>query len=53
MLYSLGALIYAVKRPNPWPRIFGYHELFHLLVLAAAATHYVAILGTLPFIVRG
>jgi hemolysin III len=53
VLYSVGALIYALKRPNPWPRVFGYHELFHLLVLAAAVTHYVAILGTLPFLVRG
>lgn len=42
-LYTLGALIYAVRRPDPWPRWFGYHELFHLLVVAAVAVHYVAI----------
>ena len=39
----MGALIYAVRRPDPWPRWFGYHEIFHLLVVAAVAVHYVAI----------
>ncbi len=42
-LYTLGALAYALKRPNPRPAVFGYHEIFHLLVIAAAATHFVAI----------
>ncbi len=42
-LYTIGALIYAVRRPDPWPRWFGYHEIFHLLVVAAVALHYVAI----------
>ena len=37
-LYTLGALAYATKRPNPVPAVFGYHEIFHLLVIAAAAT---------------
>ena len=41
--YSLGALVYARRTPNPAPRVFGYHEIFHLLVLVAAACHYVAI----------
>jgi hemolysin III len=35
ILYTLGALTYAKKRPNPFPRVFGYHEVFHLLVLIA------------------
>ena len=34
--YSIGAVVYAVKRPNPWPRVFGYHEIFHLLVILAS-----------------
>ena len=34
--YSVGALVYAVKRPDPWPRVFGYHEIFHLLVVVAS-----------------
>ena len=36
-LYSLGALAYAFRRPRLWPRVFGYHEVFHLLVIAATA----------------
>ena len=35
-LYSLGAGVYAAKRPNLWPRTFGFHEVFHALVIAAA-----------------
>ena len=42
-LYTLGALAYAFKRPNPAPSTFGYHEIFHLLVIGAAAAHFVAI----------
>jgi hemolysin III len=34
--YSLGAVVYAVKRPDPFPRVFGYHEIFHALVLVAS-----------------
>lgn len=50
VLYSLGALIYAVKRPDPWPRVLGYHEVFHALVIAAAVAHYIAISQALRFI---
>ena len=42
-LYTTGAVIYAKGRPNPWPRVFGYHEIFHVLVVAAAAAHFTAI----------
>jgi hemolysin III len=42
-LYTLGALAYAFRRPNPAPATFGYHEVFHLLVIGAAAAHFVAI----------
>ena len=42
-LYTLGALIYAVKWPDPLPRTFGYHEVFHLLVVAAAVVHMVLV----------
>jgi hemolysin III len=37
VLYTLGAVIYAIKRPDPVPSVFGYHEIFHGLVIAAAA----------------
>ena len=42
MLYSAGATIYAARRPDPWPKIFGFHELFHALVIAAALVHFIA-----------
>jgi hemolysin III len=42
-LYTTGAVVYARERPDPWPRVFGYHEIFHVLVIAAAATHYAVI----------
>jgi hemolysin III len=43
VIYTLGAAIYALKKPNPFPKIFGYHELFHLLVIIAATFHFVVI----------
>jgi hemolysin III len=43
LLYSLGALVFATRWPDPAPRVFGYHEVFHALTLAAAACHAVAI----------
>jgi hemolysin III len=45
LLYSAGAIVYARQWPNPWPRTFGFHEIFHALVIAAAATHYIAMIG--------
>ena len=47
LLYSLGAAAYATKKPNPWPRTFGFHEVFHSLVIAAAVVHFVAIAGVI------
>jgi hemolysin III len=43
LLYTLGAVVYATERPNPNPRVFGYHEVFHALVIAAAGLHYAVI----------
>jgi hemolysin III len=43
VLYTVGAVIYAVRRPNPVPGVFGYHEVFHALVVAAAAAHFAAV----------
>ena len=42
VLYLAGAAVYATRRPDPWPRSFGFHEVFHGLVVAAAASHFVA-----------
>jgi hemolysin III len=43
LLYVAGAVIYASGRPNPWPKVFGYHEVFHALVILAAGLHYAVI----------
>jgi len=43
--YTAGAMVYALRRPDPSPRYFGYHEVFHLLVIAAAVMHYAAVTG--------
>jgi hemolysin III len=43
VLYTAGAVVYATQRPNPNPAIFGYHEIFHLFVIAAAVAHFSAV----------
>ena len=43
VLYSLGAVVYGLRRPNPSPRWFGFHEVFHALTVAAFIAHYVAV----------
>jgi hemolysin III len=43
LAYTFGALVYALRRPNPFPATFGYHELFHAFVIAAVACHYAAV----------
>ncbi|MEU3690959.1 PAQR family membrane homeostasis protein TrhA [Streptomyces narbonensis] len=43
LLYSAGAVVYALQRPNPSPRWFGFHEVFHALTVAAFTAHYIAI----------
>jgi hemolysin III len=43
VLYTLGGLVYGLKRPDPWPRWFGFHEVFHSFTIAAFVCHYVAV----------
>lgn len=43
LLYSTGAVVYALKRPNPWPSVFGFHEVFHSLVLLAVLSHFACV----------
>jgi hemolysin III len=43
LLYTLGGVVYALKRPNPSPRWFGFHEVFHSFTIVAFACHYVAV----------
>ena len=43
VLYTVGAVVYALGRPDPVPAVFGYHEIFHVLVIAAAALQYAVV----------
>jgi hemolysin III len=43
LLYTAGALVYALRRPDPVPMVFGYHEVFHVLVILAAALQYAVV----------
>lgn len=43
LLYTAGAFVYALRRPDPLPRVFGYHELFHVLTVLAVTAEYVAV----------
>jgi hemolysin III len=42
-LYTLGGVVYGTKRPNPWPRWFGFHEVFHSFTVLAFMTHYAGV----------
>ncbi len=44
-LYTAGAVVYALRRPDPAPRVFGYHEVFHALVIAASVCHFAAVIA--------
>lgn len=43
LLYTAGAIVYAIRRPNPFPAVFGFHEVFHALVIAAVACQYASV----------
>jgi len=43
VVYSVGAVFYALRRPNPWPAVFGHHEFFHACTVVAALCHHIAI----------
>jgi hemolysin III len=43
IVYTMGGLVYALRRPDPFPRIFGYHEVFHAFVIAGSVLHYTLI----------
>jgi len=43
VVYSVGAVFYATRRPNPWPTVFGHHEFFHACTLVAAICHHIGI----------
>ncbi|HET6343805.1 MAG TPA: hemolysin III family protein, partial [Myxococcota bacterium] len=43
LFYTAGAVIYAIRRPDPIPAVFGYHEVFHALVILASVCHFIAV----------
>lgn len=45
LFYTLGGVVYALRRPDPWPRVFGYHEIFHSMVVAGSALHFSLVAG--------
>nr|MBA3582970.1 hemolysin III family protein [Gemmatimonadota bacterium] len=45
LLYTIGAVLYALRWPDPWPLVFGYHEIFHVLTIVAAAVFYTLIVA--------
>jgi hemolysin III len=47
LAYTLGALVYAMKRPDPWPKVFGFHEVFHVFTIIGAGLH----CGAIAFVV--
>jgi hemolysin III len=40
IFYSIGAVIYALKKPDPWPNKFGFHEIFHLFIMLGSFSHF-------------
>ncbi len=43
VIYTLGAVVYAKRWPNPWPATFGYHEIFHVAVILGSVCHFIAV----------
>jgi len=43
LLYTVGVIMFVTQRPRLWPRVFSYHEVFHVFVVAASIVHYAAI----------
>ena len=40
---TIGAVVYLVRKPDPWPQTFGYHEVFHAMIILGCACHFVAV----------
>lgn len=50
LLYTIGTILFVTRRPRLWPRVFSYHEVFHVFVVAASSLHYVAMVAyVVPF----
>ena len=44
-IYFIGALCLGARVPDPWPKVFGYHEVWHVIVVAGSALHYVVVIA--------
>tara|TARA_Y100001970_G_scaffold66140_1_gene84517 strand:+ start:2206 stop:2844 length:639 start_codon:yes stop_codon:yes gene_type:complete len=43
VFHTIGAIVYGIKKPDPWPTVFGFHEVFHFCVICGIASHYVLV----------
>jgi hemolysin III len=43
VVFTIGAVVYLVRRPDPWPEVFGYHEVFHMIINLGCACHFIAV----------
>ena len=50
LMYTVGAIFYAVKWPNPFPKVFGFHEIWHLFIMVGSFSHFWTVYKYLPFI---
>ncbi len=50
LFYTFGAIIYAIKRPDPWPNRFGFHEIFHIFVMLGTMSHYIVMYSYISII---
>ncbi|HLD73735.1 MAG TPA: hemolysin III family protein [Bdellovibrionota bacterium] len=50
LMYTVGAVFYAIKWPNPFPKVFGFHEIWHLFIMAGSFSHFWTVYKYLPFI---
>lgn len=50
IMYSIGAVIYARKKPDPFPGVFGFHEIWHLFVLSGSILHFISMYGYVRYL---
>lgn len=54
LLFTIGAMIYILKKPDPWPGVFGFHEIWHIFVILGCLAHFILVAGyVLPYVNPG
>ena len=43
LLFTLGSVIYVIKKPDPWPDVFGFHEIWHIFVILGCLAHFILV----------